>query len=376
MRALIVATVPSFIGQFNIKNIQILQNMGYQVEVACNWNNNGTFDDQHTENLRKQLLELGVSVHQVDFSRTPYSIKVMVAYKQLENIITQNSYKLIHCHTPVAGIITRLAARNSRNSGTKVIYTAHGFHFYKGAPWKYWMLFYPVEKLCSKYTDVLITINQEDYRRAKANMYAKSTYYIPGVGIEVKNYQIQSNKEFIYKQLGLKTTDKLVFSMGELSVRKNHERVIEAISMLNDPSIHYAIAGLGDREEEIKQLAHKLNVNLHLLGYRDDKGNLMKASDVFVFPSLQEGLPVSLLEAMAAGCPCVVSHIRGNEDLIRHNVNGFSVHNQSVNEYASYIGTLLSNKETSERLSEQSVIDVKKYDVKIVSENMKIIYQP
>lgn len=376
MKALIVATVPSFIGQFNIKNIQILQELGYRVEVACNWNNNGTFDDEHTVNLRKQLVESGVHVHQVDFTRTPYSTKVMVAYKQLQNIISQNAYDLIHCHTPVAGIVTRLAARNARKSGTKVIYTAHGFHFYKGAPWKYWMLFYPVEKLCSQYTDVLITINQEDYKRAKRNMYAKSTHYIPGIGIEVDKYVIEPQKGLVYKDLGLNERDKLVFSMGELSIRKNHERVIEAIAKLNNPSIHYAIAGLGDREEDISALAKKLNVNLHLLGYRDDKSELMKASDVFVFPSLQEGLPVSLIEAMAAGCPCVVSRIRGNEDLIKHEVNGYMVENQSVDEYAKYIGLLLSNKAQSDKLSEQAKQDARNYDASIVSELIKIIYQP
>jgi glycosyltransferase EpsD len=81
---------------------------------------------------------------------------------KLKNIIADNDYDIIHCHTPVGGALARIAARNYRKRGTKVIYTAHGFHFFEGSPVKNWILYYPLEKWLSRFTDVLITLNSEE----------------------------------------------------------------------------------------------------------------------------------------------------------------------------------------------------------------------
>ena len=181
----------------------------------------------------------------------------------------KNGYTLMHCHSPIGSVVARIAACNARKKGMKVIYTAHGFHFYKGAPKKNWLVFYPIEKMCSKLTDVLITINQEDYIFAKKHMKAKKIEYIPGVGIDIKKF---NNGEFDRaakrKELGLDADDIMLLSVGELNQNKNHEVIIKAIGALENQNIHYFIAGKGDKEELLKKLAEQKNVKLHLLGRR------------------------------------------------------------------------------------------------------------
>lgn len=376
MKVLIVASVPSFIGQFNMDNIRILQSLGYKVEVAFNCKENGTFTDENTEQLYKQLKNLDVKIHNINFTRSPYSKKIIQAYKELKLLIENNQYKIIHCHTPVASILSRLTAKEQRKKGSKVIYTAHGFHFYKGAPLLNWMLFYPIELFCSKHTDVLITMNKEDNQRAKRRMFAKINEYIPGVGIPTQEYkQLPQNYSDLRSELNIPQDAKLIFSMGELSIRKNHESIIRAIGTLKDKNIHYVIAGIGDLEEELRNLAKELNVNLHLIGYRTDKKEIFAQSNLFCFPSLQEGLPVSLMEAIAAGVPCVVSEIRGNVDLIQHDINGYTIKSQDINSYAKYIKSSLYEEGKTNEMIANGLEIIKEYDVHKVENIMKKIYK-
>mgnify|MGYP004673550427 FL=1 len=321
-KALIVTTVASMVYQFLIPNIILLQDMGYTVEVASNFENGSTCSDEKVDFLKKRLASLNVTCHQIDFSRSPLSRATVKAYKQIRNVIENGKYSIVHCHTPVAAMCTRLACRKARKQGTKVFYTAHGFHFYKGAPLKNWLLYYPVEKYCARFTDVLITINKEDYELAQKKLKAKRVEYVPGVGVDLTKFgQATVNKTEKRKELGVPEDAILLLSVGELNKNKNHETVIRAVAELPETNVYYFIAGKGDLREHLQSVIDEagLTERVKLLGYRSDVAELHRAADVYVLPSVREGLNVSVMEAMAGSLPCVVSKIRGNTDLIDEN---------------------------------------------------------
>lgn len=321
-KILFVATVPSMIGQFNMDNIDILLKKGCQIDIACNFENTSVWSTEKISNFKKQLLARNIGCMQIDFGRKPKEVQKHVrAYSQLRKIINKNKYSIIHCHTPVAAAITRLVAAKYRKTGLKVIYTAHGFHFYSGANLISWCLIFPIEWIFSWVTDVLITINEEDYERAREKLHAKKIEYIHGVGVNVSKFERVLDYCGMDKktELNLEETDKLLLSVGELSGDKNHQIVIKALSKINNEKIHYAIAGCGTTERELRKLSIELGVEkqVHLLGFREDIRELLWSADVFVFPSISEGLPVALMEAMAAKIPIICSSCRGNVDLIK-----------------------------------------------------------
>lgn len=324
-RALILASVASMIEQFNMNNIQLLLDNGYQVDVACNCKEGNTISDERVQEMIRILSEKDVSVIHIPIPRKLSRIfDVITAYKQVKKLCNDKHYKLLHCHSPIGSVVARLGAKNARKRyGTKVIYTAHGFHFYKGAPIQNWVFFYPVEKILSRITDVLITINKEDYAFAKRHMKAKQIEYVPGIGVDVDKFRVDRDDRNVKRaEFNLSDKDIMIFSVGELNQNKNHETIIKAIAKLQNDNIHYFIAGIGERKEYLTALANDLNVQLHLLGYRKDIPELLNAADIFAFPSFREGLSVALMEAMASGLPCVASKIRGNVDLIEETRGG------------------------------------------------------
>ena len=323
-KVLMLASVASMIDQFNIPNIRLLIDMGYKVDVACNFIDGNTCSDAKIAELKNKMKEMDVDCYQIDFARSVRHIwQNLKAYSQVLKLMQTHRYAFVHCHSPIGGVCGRLAGHKTH---TKVIYTAHGFHFYKGAPLLNWLVYYPIEKYLSRYTDVLITINKEDYAVAKNKMYAKKTEYIPGVGIDVEKIQsIKVDRNKKRQELGIPQDATVLLSVGELSKRKNHEIVIKALSQLDDRSVVYAICGKGPLRGYLQDLARHLNVldRVFFLGFRTDIIEICKASDIFVFPSLQEGLPVALMEAMVCNLTIVCSNIRGNSDLIIVGQNGF-----------------------------------------------------
>ena len=260
-----------------------------------------------------------MKIHTLPFTRSPFSKSNITAYKQLKRLVKEGKYDVVHTHTPNASAIVRLACRKLRKKGLKIFYTAHGFHFYKGAPLKNWLVYYPIEKLCARWTDTLITINSEDYTRAKKKLHAKNVACVFGVGIDLSKFGALSvDKVAKCKTLGIPEDAKLFISVGELNDNKNHEIVIKA---LEDMNVYYVIAGTGNKKDALQALIDKQKMadRIKLIGYRTDIGELYAVSDFFVFPSFREGLSVSLMEAMACGLPCAVSNIRGNTDLIDEN---------------------------------------------------------
>lgn len=309
-KVLFTATVvKTHINAFHLPYLKWLKEQGYEVHVAAK--NDFINEPCIIPNCDKY--------YDVKFARFPFSKTNIKAYKQLKKLIQENNYDIIHCHTPVAGVLTRLAAR--RNKNTTVIYTAHGFHFLKGAPLLNWLIYYPVERFCARYTDKLITINKEDYERAKRFKLRKNgkVYYVPGVGINLEKIQnLKVNVKQKKKELGISKNIPILLSVGELNKNKNHETVLQALSKLKDKNFIYLICGRGVLKEYLERKIQELHLEnkAKLLGYRSDVIKILKTADLFIFPSKREGLPVSVIEAMAAELPVIASNVRGNRDLI------------------------------------------------------------
>ena len=363
--ALIVTTVSGFVPQFEMNNVRILQELGYQVYYASNFRNPSFGEDN------SRLDGTGIVRCQIDLERSPFRVLAAVrAYRQLKRLMREVPFELLHCHTPMGGVLARLAAAGAdrergkccgkcreaearKRGGQKtqhcrVIYTAHGFHFYKGAPLRNWLLYYPAERWLARYTDVLITINSEDYRRAKSfrlrNAERSKTggrnrqpvFHINGVGIDLAKYrEARRCRCEDRKKLGVAEDEFLLLSVGELSRRKNHRAVVRALAELAGKrktgsagrgrrdkipgKWKYIIAGSGSQKGRLNRQIRRagLQKNIVLAGYREDVEGLLAAADCFVFPSKQEGLPVALLEAAAAGLPCIASDIRGNREVVQ-----------------------------------------------------------
>lgn len=318
--------------------MKMLREHGYEVHVAAR-------DNLAEKNGLK--MEYADRVFDVPFERSPLDCKNIAAYKELKAILRENTYDIVHTNTPVASVLTRMAARKYRRSGAKVFYTAHGFHFYDGAPLKNWLLYYPIEFLASCWTDVLITMNQEDYRRA-AKLRAKEVRFVHGVGVDLKQFDLRwddTQREQKRQALGVAADEIMLLSVGELNKNKNHEVIIRAISEMDHSKIKYFICGNGPLETYLKDLIKELNLNdcVELLGYRRDIAELNQVADLFVFPSLREGLPVALIETMAAGNAVVSSDIRGARDLIEQNKGGMLCEPKNKDAFQIAIRALIEN---------------------------------
>lgn len=375
-KALIVASVASMIQQFNMHNIQLLLDQGYIVDVVCNCKEGNTISDEKVKEMVRELAEKGVSVTHVPIPRKIYDIKgIFNSIKQIRKMCKKEKYALMHCQSPIGSVVARAAALKARKNGMKVIYTAHGFHFYKGAPKKNWIIFYPIEKVFSYVTDVLITINKEDYTFAKKYMNAKQVEYLPGVGIDTEKFWLENfDEETKRAELGITKKDLMILSVGELNKNKNQEVIIRAIAKLNDSRIHYFIAGKGNKEEYLRNLAKNLGVNLQLLGYRADIIELLNTADIFVLPSIREGLSVALMEAMAVGLPCIASRIRGNVDLIEEGKGGYLCEPDDVDGFKNRIGKLIFESEKKTEFSKFNRERITSFDIKEINDKMKLIY--
>lgn len=256
----------------------------------------------------------------------------------------------------------------------KVIYMAHGFHFYKGAPISS-KLYYIVEKRLSRWTDTLITINQEDYE-ASLQFYAKKNIKLPGIGVDVSKFQYAPCPNYLRDEFGLTDEDVIVLSVGELIPRKNHKVVISAMALLGD-QFHYFIAGEGVEQKNLENQTKQLHLEdrVHFLGFRKDINQLCNSADIFVMPSLQEGLSVALMEAMACGKPIIASKIRGNVDLIIENSGGFLVSTCIAEEYANRLKEIYENKEMARKMSSFNMEHIRLFDIKAVASRLLPIFQ-
>lgn len=392
-RALIITSVASMVDQFIIPSIELLISMGYEVDVATSFIKGSTCSDEKIKELIETLDKISVDCYQIDFDRKILDIRADVkAFKQVNAVMQGKAnpinsirhhyineaagvnYTLVHSHSPIGGVVGRIEAKKHNIFS---IYTAHGFHFYTGAPKSNWLIFYPIEYLLSFITDVLITINTEDYERAKKRLKARKTVYVPGIGIDVQKYKnVNIDRDRKRIELGIEAKDIMLLSVGELNVNKNHKVVVEAIGLMDRAernNLHYFIAGKdAGQYDELVKLAEKENVNLHLLGFRTDIPELLKATDAFILPSIREGLNVSLMEAMASEKACMASNIRGNRDLIDDGVSGYLVDNNPRN-ICEIIKRLITDNTSEMEYKAYEAIKLK--DVSHILEMLKSVYE-
>jgi len=377
MKILFIATVTEHINAFHLPYLKWFKEQGWEVHVAAKGGHGVSYCDKK---------------HDISIERSPFRADNIKAYFQLKAILKTEKYDIIHGHTPMGGILARLCGKRHINNGTKVMYTAHGFHFYKGAPLINWLLYYPIEKWLSAYTDALITINHEDYELAKQKMKAKSIYYVPGVGVDTDKFSSSRvSKDEKRTELNIPLNAAVLISVGELNKNKNHQVIIKAIAELKNgkqqidrrieasfpnDDLYYIICGQGILNKELQELCKQLRVHNHVifLGQRTDIADLLNMSDIFVFPSLREGLPVSLMEAMAAGLPCVVSKIRGNVDLIEDGVGGFLCEGNIPGVYAYAINAIIHSESFRNSMAENNKTAVQKFSLPVVMEKLKEIY--
>lgn len=354
-RIIIICTNDSMITSFLIPYIDKFKNDGYDVQCFC------AKTGEHFDLLK----EKGVDINEVSFTRLPVSVGNLKGYFKLKKSIKKSGAKMIFCHEPVGGFMGRMVGHQRK---IPVVYMAHGFHFFKGAPRINWMLYYPIERLSSYFTNVLITINNEDFHFAKQHMHAKKIDYLPGVGIDVSCFGFDPEvRVSLRKRYKLTDGDVAMLSVGELNLNKNHIVILEAMKKLKNKHLHYFIAGVGEKETFLLEKAKEygLESQFHLLGYRKDCNRLYSAMDVFCFPSYREGLSVALMEAMSCGLPVIASDIRGNVDLINPN-GGILVNPCDVNGFAQAIKTLSESEELRLKLGNYNQAKIRDFSLKSV----------
>lgn len=359
---------------FAISAILAAKELGIDFTLA---NNMSMAEPGHFEKVCEQY---GIKMIHIDFDRNPLGKSNLLARKQLLELMEKEKYDIVHCNTPSGGMVGRIAAAQMKIP--KVIYMAHGFHFWKGAPLKNWLLYYPVERILAHLTDRLITINHEDYACAKRFHYKKGgrAEYVPGVGIVTKRFERDEKvRAEMRNTLGIKDDETVLLSVGEINPNKNHKIVIEALAKLGRKDIRYVACGIGALMEENQQLAKSLGIEdqVMFVGYRTDIDKFYQAADMFVVSSFREGLPVAPMEAMSAGLPCVASRIRGNVDLFDggqlmfdpRDVGSLCKALSNAMDKDIVANELERNKQTLQRFSmEEAVKAMKKIYVDVMSE--------
>ena len=342
----------------------MLRENGWEVHAACA----GSCDIPECD----RRIELPIS-------RSPADKTNREAYRQLKKLIEENGYDVVHCHTPVGGALARLASRRARKNGTKVFYTAHGFHFCKGAPLASWLVFVPAERYFSRMTDELLTINDEDFGYAQKLLKAKNVRFIHGVGCDLERFGRASRetRDALRAELGYGADEKIIFYAAELNKNKNQRFLIEMLNFLRgtEPRARLVLAGQDNFGGAYKKLAEETGVPVDFLGVRDDVPRLMKACDVYAASSLREGLPLNIMEAMATGLPVVAVGNRGHRALIKDGETGFIVAPGETERAARLIDRLLEDEALYERFSAAALEAVRPYGQDSVLKELAELYE-
>lgn len=369
-KVLLVATVQSHIGQFHRPLAEVLHNHGYEVHVAAH-------DNLYLKNGLK--LDFADKVFDVPFSRSPKSKDNIEAYKLLKQILDNDHYEVVHCNTPMGGFVTRLAARNARKKGTKVFYTAHGFHFYDGAPKKNWLIYYPIERFFSRMTDTLITITREDYKLASEKFHCHIEH-MHGVGVDGKRYFKVSAEEKIAmrEKMGYPVTQKLILCIGELNQNKNQTMAIKAMHKIVEqfPEALLILAGNGPREEFLKEYIRQegLEKNIQMIGYVTNLQDYQHIVDVQVCCSKREGLPLNVVESMLSGNPVVASLNRGHRELIDNGKTGYIVAVDDSEKMAEKVLLMLQDEKQKQYIETNAMMFAQQYTFDNVKKELKAIY--
>ena len=366
-KILFIATVvKTHINVFHLPYIKMFRDYGYETAVAAK----NDCDDGSVD------IPNGDKYIDIPFSRNPFSIRNIKAYIMLRKVIREENFDIVQCNTPIGGVVGRLAVGRKRKN-TKVFYIAHGFHFFEGSSLMSWLIYYPIEKMLSHITDVLVTVNQEDYERAKKKFKARNTILVNGIGVDLERIEnSHPDRNAIRRKLGIEEDDTVLISVGELRKLKNHETIIKAMAKLKMNNLHYIIAGGGLMRGELLETADKLGVRdrVHLIGFCRNVFDFLKSSDIFCFPSTREGMPVSLMEAMGAELPAVVSNVRGNRDLIVPGKGGFLYEPYDTDGFANGIKAMVDDPALRKSMGAFNKERIQDFDIKIAKKCFAGIY--
>ena len=367
-KVLFTATVDSHIRQFHLPYLKWFKEHGYEVHVATNGNEEIPFCDVK---------------YKISFERSPIKINNLKAIHNLKKIIEKEKFDIIHCHTPMGSVVTRVAAIKARKKyRTKVIYTAHGFHFFKGAPLINWIIYYPVEKVCARWTDCLITITDEDYKFAQKHLKAQNVEHVKGVGMDAERLRkelTQEEKDKFRKKIGIKKED-IVFSyIAELNANKNQILLIKIIQELKkeQPNIKLLLIGNGKFKKQYQQYIkdEKLENEVQLLGRRRDINELLSIANIYLASSKREGLPINVMEAMYKGLPIIATDNRGHRELIKNGVNGYICEKTDIQTFKQNIEKIWKDNKKINEIKEKNNILIKQYELKEVKRKMEEIYK-
>lgn len=384
-RVMLIANSASMIDHFNKDNISILQSMDCKITVAANFKEGNSSSNSRVKEFKKELAQADIDIIDLPIPRKATQLaKTLRSISILKTYLSDNPCQLIHTQTPFGGVVGRLAAKKFRKSdNSKVIYFAHGFHFFDGAPKKNYLIYYNIEKYLSKYTDLLITLNDEDFKTASKQFKRTKVAYVPGVGVDTDTiFSMTVDNYAKKKELKLPQNKKIILTVAELIHRKNVEASINAFAASNHTDTILVICGKGILMKELKHQCKELGISdrVYFLGYRTDILDIYSISDLFLFTSRQEGLPVSIMQAMAAGLPIVASDIRGNRDLLKPYEDSLSgeylVPVDDISSFTKKIDTLLSDPDLMSKIGKENYSNCKKYfDIDIVHKDMKNIYE-
>lgn len=319
--------------------------------------------------------------YKINIARSPFSFQNIQAIKALKKILLKNRYDIIHCHTPMGGVIARIAGKKLRKTGLKIIYTAHGFHFYKGAPLFNWLLYYPIELYLSRFTDLLITLNKEDYSFAKKHFSLKQIYMLDGVGVDLKKFFPFKNnieKNNLRRDMGFSADDFIILSVAEFIPRKNHKLLFDLISRLekNIPNLKIILIGHGPLLDYYKKCVfdNKWNNIVSFTGYVKNVDDYCRLSDMLFASSFQEGLPISVVEAIATGLPVVCSKIRGHVDVIENGKNGFLCNLNSQDSFFDGVMSIYGNENLRNEIRDRNIKHSEKFSIEKILKIMEKIY--
>ena len=374
-KILYVTTISGFLPQFELNDVKIIQEMGYEVHYASN------FDNPIYKFDKRELTEKGIVLHHIDVMKSPLSInKNIKAVKQLRNIIDTERINLIHCHNPMGAMTARYAAHTSTQKPL-VIYTAHGFHFYIGAPKLNWILYYPAEKTAARWTDVIVTINKEDFERAQKKFRLKRGGFVEQIhGVGIDNHKFSPKPEIAKlkrKELNIPADAFHIVTAAELNDNKNQRVIIEALSMIKRDDVYYSICGKGPDKEKLEDLIekYKLSDRVRLLGYRTDMDEVLQTADAFAFPSKREGLGIAAVEALSCGVPLIASDNRGTREYAVHNMNAVVCKSDSVTDFVKAIDKVSTNTKFLQMLRSNSRRSAMRFSMEETEKIMRSVYE-
>jgi glycosyltransferase involved in cell wall biosynthesis len=322
-------------------------------------------------------------VFEIPWSRSPFSpSNLWSAPRQVRALVAEQGYDLVHVHSPVAAFVTRMALRGMRRKGKpRVIYTAHGFHFYQGGPRVRGALFRTLEKLAGRWTDYLVVINREDEEAALKHgiVPPERLRFMPGIGVDAQVYSAASVRAAdiasVRSEMGLKASDRLLLMVAEFIPRKRHRDMLHAFARLGRNDVVLALASLGPLLEEMKQLATSLGIadRVRFLGFRRDIPALVQASVATLLPSEQEGLPRTVMESMCQGVPVIASRIRGVTDLLDDG-RGLMVPVGDIGALATAMTWVLDHPDEAQAMGRRGRSAMAAYDLRHVLELHEGLY--